>query len=147
MRSSTVFLSAFVALAAALAFADDAPNIASDLAQKWMQTFDAQNATGIAAMFATDGVFFPAPTVMLKGRDAIEKALAARFKAGWDRENVSVSEAHSAGNVIWAYGDYTLIGSGQAQGKTVTGKFTEVLVRDGDTWHVAQLMGQAVPPK
>ena len=54
----------------------------------------------------------------------------------------TVNEADIAGNVVWADGDYTLT---DTSGMTIRGKFTGVLVRDGDEWHIAQLM--AMPSK
>ena len=66
-----------------------------------------------AKLFTPDGVFNAPSGAALKGREAIEKALAGRIKAGWTKETVTTSDAAAAGNAVWAAGDYALAGSGE----------------------------------
>jgi ketosteroid isomerase-like protein len=145
-------LCAFVAtvLMAALvipAQAQDASKAGEDIGNKWAAAYNAGDAAGIAALFTPDGVFIPASGVILKGREAIEKALAGRIKAGWTRETVTNVEGGAAGNAAWAIGDYTLFGSGENEGKQIgPGKFGETIVRDNDNWHIVSLVA-FIPPK
>src|SRR6267154_260332 len=57
------------------------------------------------------------------------------FGAKW----VATNDAGAAGNVVWAAGDYGLLGSGEVAGKQTGGRFGWVLVRDGDVWRVTML--------
>jgi len=127
--------------------AQDASKTADELAKKWEASYDAGDAAAIGAFFTKGGVFSPATASLLKGPDAIEKAIAGRMKAGWTKETVTVTEAHQSGDVIWVSGEYDLVGSGESAGKQIRGRFGEVLVRDGNEWHIAQLTGNAAPPK
>ncbi len=44
-------------------------------------------------MFTPDGVFNAPSGAVVKGREAIEKALAGRMKAGWTQETVTTNDA------------------------------------------------------
>jgi len=98
-------------------------------------------------MFTQDGVFNAPSGAVVKGREAIEKALAGRMKAGWTKETVTTNDAGAAGNAVWAAGDYGLLGSGEVAGKQTGGRFGWVLVRDGDVWRVTMLTANVSPPK
>jgi uncharacterized protein (TIGR02246 family) len=126
---------------------DNAKKVADELAAKWEAAYNAGDPGKIASMFASDGAFNPPSGVLVKGKDAIEKGLAGRMKAGWTKETVSVTEAHSVGNAIWAVGDYNLIGTGEMAGKETGGKFGEVLVKEGNDWHLVMLTANVTPPK
>lgn len=127
--------------------AQDASKAAEDIGKKWVAAYDAGDAAAIAALFTPDGVFIPPSGAVLKGRDAIEKALAGRMKAGWTKETVNVTTAGAAGNAGWAVGDYVLIGSGENEGKQLPGKFGETLVHESDGWRLIMLIGSSPPPK
>jgi uncharacterized protein (TIGR02246 family) len=129
------------------AYAQDAKKTADDFATKWVAAYDAGDAAALAALFTPDGIFNAPSGAVLKGRDAIEKALAGRIKAGWTKETVTTTDAGAAGSAVWASGEYGLLGSGEVAGKQSGGHFGWVLVRDGDAWHVAMLTANVTPPK
>ena len=129
------------------AYAQDAKKTADDFAAKWVTAYDAGDAAALAALFTQDGVFNAPSGAVLKGRDAIEKALAGRIKAGWTKETITTNDAAMAGSAIWAAGEYGLLGSGEVAGKQTGGHFGWVLVRDGDAWHAAMLTANVTPPK
>jgi uncharacterized protein (TIGR02246 family) len=126
---------------------DMAMKVTEDASAKWMAAFNANDARRIAALFTPEGVFLPASAKEFKGREAIEKALAGRMPAGWTKEAGSVHEAHAAGDMIWATGEYELIGSGEMSGKHFGGLFSEVFVKDGKDWRILLLTANAAPPK
>src|SRR6476619_1712183 len=112
------FLTLFVLIvSASTACAQDAKKTADDFATKWVTAYDAGDAAALAALFTPDGVFNAPSGAALKGRDAIEKALAGRRKAGWTKETVTTNDAASAGDAVWAAGEYALLGSGEQAGK------------------------------
>jgi uncharacterized protein (TIGR02246 family) len=142
------FLTLFVlTISASAACAQDAKKTADDFAAKWVAAYDAGDAATLAGMFTQDGVFNAPSGAVVKGREAIEKALAGRMKAGWTRETVTTSDAGAAGNAVWAAGDYALFGSGEVAGKQTGGHFGWVIVRDGDAWRVTMLTANVSPPK
>lgn len=127
--------------------AQDAFKAAEDLGKKWVEAYDAGDAAAIAALFTPDGVFIPASGVVLKGRKAIQNAIAARIKAGWNKETVSNVEGGAAGNAGWAIGEYAILGSGENEGKQIAGKYGETLIHDSDGWHIVMLVGNAPASK
>ena len=142
------FLTLFVLIvSASTACAQDAKKTADDFGAKWVAAYDAGDAKALAGLFTPNGVFNAPSGAVVKGREAIEKALAGRMKAGWTKETVTTNDAGAAGNAIWAAGDYALFGSGEVAGKQTGGHFGWVIVRDGDAWHVAMLTANVTPPK
>jgi uncharacterized protein (TIGR02246 family) len=129
------------------AYAQDAKKTADDFASKWVTAYDAGDAAALAALFTPDGVFNAPSGAVVRGRDAIEKALAGRIKAGWTKETVTTTDAGSAGGAVWAAGEYALVGSGEVAGKQSAGHFGWVLVRNGDAWNAAMLTANVTPPK
>ena len=96
----------FVSVSSISAYAQDAKKTADDFATKWVAAYDAGDAAALAALFTADGVFNAPSGAVLKGRDAIEKALAGRIKAGWMKETVTTTDAEMAGTAVWAAGEY-----------------------------------------
>ena len=145
---SRAFLTVLAALSLTLpAYAEDAKTTADDFARRWVAAYDAGDAAALAALFTADGVFNAASGAVVRGREAIEKALAGRIKAGWTKETVTTSDAGAAGSAVWAAGDYALQGSGEVAGKESGGHFGWVLVNDGGAWHVVMLTANVTPPK
>ncbi len=147
MKLRGIAVSLFVVFLAVSAHAQDALKTATDMGNKWAATYDSGDAAALAAMFTQDGVFNPPPGTTLKGREAIEKAFAARMKAGWTKETVNTTQAGGSGNMVWATGEYTLHGSGENAGKQAGGRFGWVMVREGDAWQIVMLTATAAPPK
>jgi uncharacterized protein (TIGR02246 family) len=142
-----LFVILFVSVSSISAYAQDAKKTADDFATKWVTAYDAGDAAVLAAFFTPDGVFNAPSGAVLKGRDAIEKALAGRIKAGWTKETVTTTDAGMAGSAVWASGEYGLVGSGEQAGKQSGGHFGWVLVREGDVWRAAMLTANVTPPK
>jgi len=126
---------------ASSAQAQNATKIAEDFGNKWVASYNAGDAKGLASLFTKDGTWSPDRAVLLKGRDEIEKAVAARVKAGFTKQTVTMAEAHQIGDVIWALGEYSVSGSGENAGKEIAGRFGAVYVREGNDWHIAMLTG------
>lgn len=141
-----LFLSLLILATCLPAMAQDrAKRVVDDVAAKWLTAYNANEPANIAALFTSDGVFLASSAKEFKGREAIEKAVAGRIKAGWTKETISVREAHSVGDIIWATGEYTLIGSGEMSGKHYSGMFGDVFVKDGDGWRLALVIANSAP--
>src|SRR5258707_13801447 len=98
-RSFLTLLVLFVS--ASTAWAQDAKKTADDFAAKWVAAYDAGDATALAGLFTQDGVFNAPSGAVVKGREAIEKALAGRMKAGCTKETFTTNAAGPAGHAVW----------------------------------------------
>src|SRR5260370_9707028 len=106
------FLTLFVlVISASTACAQDAKKTADDFAAKWVTAYDAGDAAALAGLFTQDGVFNAPSGAVVKGREAIEKPLGGRMKAGWTKETVQTNDAGAPANAVWAAGDYALFRS------------------------------------
>ena len=145
MRVGALPIFAIAMLTSVAARAQDATKTADDFAGKWVRSYAAGDAKGLAAMFTENGVFNAPSGAVIRGREAIANALAGRMKAGWTKETVATTAAGKAGAAVWASGDYSLIGSGDVAGKQTGGHFGWVLVREGKEWHAAMLAANVSP--
>jgi uncharacterized protein (TIGR02246 family) len=127
--------------------ADDAKQVAEAIADKWVKSYNSNSPEAVAALFTNEAPFIGPPGV-LRGRASIEKAIAARIKAGWTMETLKLNEAHSLGDAVWAVGEFQFSGSGEQAGKQQSGHFGEVLMKDGGDWHIVMLLAapSAAPP-
>jgi len=123
------------------AFAQNVTNVAEDFGNKWVATYNAGDAKGIASLFTKDGNWSPATAVLLKGRDEMRKGIAARMKAGFTRQTVKMAEPHQIGDAIWAEGEYSVIAQVRMPVKKIASRFGAVYVREGNDWNLAMLTG------
>jgi uncharacterized protein (TIGR02246 family) len=147
MHLRRILVLLFVSMSSLSAYAQDARKTADEFAAKWVKAYDAGDAASLAGLFTADGVFNAPSGAVVKGRNAIEKALAGRMKAGWTKETVTTTDAGAVGNAVWAAGEYGLTGSGEVAGKQSGGRFGWVLVHEGDVWRVVMLTANVTPPK
>ena len=120
------------------------------LIAEFVRHLDLDTPSDVAALF-TDEAPFIGPPGVLKGHANVEKAIAARIQAGWTTEILKINEAHSVGDAVWSVGEFQFTGSGEQAGKTQSGNFGMVLVRDGADWHISMLVAAPsaapTPPK
>ena len=109
-----------------------AQQAAKSLTKKFVTAYNAGNATGVASLFTEDATFLTPGGTVASDRQAIEKAIAAKIKAGWTEETAKVAEAHAAGDAVWSIGEYTIKGTDQNSGKQIGGHYAEVLTQDGE---------------
>jgi hypothetical protein len=146
VRKSLSIAATLIALSTA-AYAEDARQVNDAFADKWVKNYNANLPEGIAGMFTTEGVFIGPPGA-LKGRPSIERALAARIKAGWTSEALKVNEAHPVGDAVWGIGEFQFTGAGEQAGKQQSGHFGWLLVKEGSDWHATMVVAapSAAPP-
>jgi len=128
------------------AFADDADlkKQVDQMATAYMENFNKQDAAGIAALFATNGI-----AVNPSGPQTdLMKVAEGAFKAGFTNIEAKVDQ-------VWTVGPDTGIGMGQARltGKNqsgapieVTNFWTATYVRDGGIWKIRMLSTIPKPP-
>lgn len=125
----------------------NATEAADRISQAWDTAYNAGKPAGVAALFAPGSVFATPGGTLLHDNAAIENAIDGRLKAGWTTENVTVIEAHPAGDEVWALVNYTITGSGPNAGKKIDGYAGQVLVREGSDWRFRLLIANLKPPQ
>jgi ketosteroid isomerase-like protein len=113
------------------------------IGKKFDEAFLSGDAASLAALYTEDAVLMN-DTGPVYGRRAIEKYYTARFQevrySGHDTKYLTTPRLlGSDGKVIWENGEWT--GTFFLQGEDcgphqVTGYFTSIQVREGDTWRV-----------
>jgi uncharacterized protein (TIGR02246 family) len=106
------------------------------LARAYDAAFNSHDVAGVAGLYTEDAVWMPEGPA-LSGRGAIEKFLAGLFKAGLSNEVINVREAHVAGDMAWAVGDWSNSGPGPNQTtQQYHGNWGVVYARAGDGWKI-----------
>jgi ketosteroid isomerase-like protein len=138
-------LCVIVALSAS-AFADDADfkKQLEQIGRTYIELFDKQDATGIAALYATDAIIVdPAGP-----HTDIVKVYEGAFKAGINHVELNADQA-------WPLGSDTALGMGKYRvtGKSpsgapieVAGLWTATYVREGGKWKIRMLTTIPQPP-
>lgn len=124
-----------------------AMEVANKITQAWDAAYNAGKPAGVAALFAPGFVFATPGGTLLHDKAEIENAIAGRLKAGWTTEDITVVEAHPAGDAVWILTRYTIEGSGPNAGKKIGGYAGQVLVREGSDWRFRLLIANLEPPK
>jgi len=103
--------------------------------------FNRQDAAGVAALFAEDGLRVT-PQGIIQGRDAIEKDSDKRFQSRFHDLSITPLTVRALGNSIWEAGEWTMkIGD-----QPVHGYFAMTLVREGNTFKIRDDTFNVVPP-
>ena len=123
----------------------DAKQAASTISKAWDDAYNAGNPAAIAALFAPGGVYLTPGGTMLKDRQQMATALAARIKAGWTKETIKVIEVHPIGDHVSSVVEYTILGAGRSAGKQISGYAAQLLARNGSEWRIELLAANLTP--
>jgi uncharacterized protein (TIGR02246 family) len=150
MRSSWFIVAVAAICVIARASAQDANQDMRHEAEKLMfayaDTFNKQDAAGLAAFYTKDGVIINQRGV-LSGPSAIEEYLQTLFKAGFSHEEVTVDEVSSLGaDAVLVRGEYHVTGQGQNGALKIDGNWGGVTVRDGGALKIRLIMALPKPP-
>lgn len=118
------------------------------IASSYAESFNKQDAAGIAALYATGGVQVnqTGPTT------DVAKRYEGAFKAGFNHNDITVSQVSPLGNdAALSMGEYHLTGKNQSGAPIeAAGIWTAVDVREGGKWKIRMLSAipkPAQPPK
>jgi uncharacterized protein (TIGR02246 family) len=147
MRMFYVLCCLVAAFSVPAAAAPDLKQEVEALSSAYVESFNKHDGEGIAALFATGGMFVNAAGP----HTDIAEFFKGAFKAGLDREEVTVDQ-------VWPLGTDTALALGEARisGKNQTGapielvqRWTAVYVREDGKLKVRMLSGfpKAQPPK
>ena len=144
MRLASVLLIAIVALCTP-AFADDlSKKQLEQVASTYVELFNKQDATALAAMYATGAIIVD----QTGGRTNIVQVYQDAFKAGLNRLEISVDQTWPLGSDVGlGMGKFRVSGK-NASGAAieVAGIWTTTYVREGGAWKPRMLTTVPQPP-
>jgi uncharacterized protein (TIGR02246 family) len=111
----------------------------------YADTFNKQDAAGLAAFYTKDGVIINQRGV-ISGPSAIEEYLQTLFKAGFNHEEVTVDQVSPLGaDAVLVRGEYHITGQGQNGTIKIDGNWGGVDVREGGVWKIRLIMALPKP--
>jgi len=114
---------------------------AREVHMQFTTAFNRQDAVGVAALFAEDGIRVT-PQGIIQGRDAIQKDADKRFQSRFHDLAVTPLIVRALENSIWEAGEWTMkIGD-----QPVRGYFAMTLVREANTFKIRDETFNIVPP-
>ena len=118
------------------------------LTATFVETWNEQDAAGLARFFTTDGVLVtPGPDPLSVGPQKIEQHYLNNFKRGETHNESTVEQVWPLGiEAVISYGTYRLTGQGQSGPINVAGHWTAVDVREGGTWKARIITALGGPP-
>jgi uncharacterized protein (TIGR02246 family) len=122
------------------------------LAKKLDEAVNNNDSAAASALFTEDGVFVT-PRGPIYGREAIEKYYADLFKQVHYSNFMNKSDQESPhvigtdGNEVWSNGEWSATIHGPKGGpKQVKGYWSNITVREGDTWKKRMVTLNITPP-
>jgi ketosteroid isomerase-like protein len=115
------------------------------LGSAYAESFNKQDAAGIAALYASGGIL-----VNQAGTQSdIAKYYDGTFKAGFNHEEVTVDQVWPLGSdTVLATGQYRITGKNQSGAPIeIAGIWTATDVRDGGKWKIRMLSAIPKPPQ
>jgi ketosteroid isomerase-like protein len=136
-----------LAAVSAPATANDLKQEVEKIASAYVESYNKQDAAGIAALYASGGVHVNP----VGARTDIAELYQGVFKAGFDHQEATVDQAWPLGtDTAIAMGEYHITGKKQTgEPLEVIGRWTAAYVRDGGNLKIRMLSAfpKAPPPK
>jgi uncharacterized protein (TIGR02246 family) len=114
------------------------------VASAYMESFNKEDAAGIAALYASGGVLVNAAGMQVD----IAKYHEGAFKAGFDHNEITVDQVWPLGaDTALSMGEYTISGKNQSgTSMESSGRWTAVDVRVSGQWKIRMLTEFPKPP-
>lgn len=126
---------------------ENAMTIVNAFNVKYEKAVASKDAAKLAELFTQDAVF-QNPAGVFKGRTAIQHYREGGFKAGVEKEDISVTGAQKAGDVIYDYGDTTIHINAPSGPKDIKLHWGAVLTKSDNDWKITLLTATPIaPPK
>ena len=122
-----------------------------DLFKRETEAYNNNDAAAIAATFTEDAIFVTTLGPFY-GREAIQKYYADRIRKGHFSNFVikyfpdSIRVLGTAGNEMWAAGEWSITIQGQNGPMSFHGYWGAVKAREGDTWKTRLDLSNTAPP-
>jgi uncharacterized protein (TIGR02246 family) len=106
--------------------------IAHEYVTVWEQAWNNEGAEATVRLYAPDSVLVGYVTAI--GRTEIAKLLGGIFAQGWTKIKIKVTNAREINGLILVANEYSALGSGPNEGKTLDAKSTHVLALLDGSW-------------
>lgn len=121
------------------------------LTKAYDETTNRNDAAALAALYTADAVFV-SDTGPVHGRQAIEKWHAGVFQTWHPQKHLGTVDPDSphrigtAGNEIWATGEWSQTGQGETGVPTpIRGYWSALYLREGEEWKIRMLTWNVTP--
>lgn len=122
----------------ALAQADEySKSSLKEMTPKWQAAYNAGDAAGLAALYATDGVLHPPNSAPVDGREAIEAFWAAVLESGGSTE-LTAKDMHAMGESAAEVGMW--VGTAADGSHADHGHYTLIYTKVDGKWMIASDM-------
>jgi uncharacterized protein (TIGR02246 family) len=136
-QSLPLALAAAFALGGTIASAQSAEDELRAAEDRWEVLWNAEDAAGLAALYAEDGMRLPPDASRVVGPEAIEAMFRDEFAAGLDNLQLEATEIGSDGTLGWVVGNTTIEFPVEGGMMTGTGNYVIVYRREDDgAWRI-----------
>lgn len=120
---------------------------ATELAQKYDETYGRRDAAGMAALYAVDGTLVSPAGPLVRGRDKLKSYYEGRFATGARDHATRISEVRVLGEAGYGFGTFS-VNVPEAGGKLrrISGNITDIYTRASDGWHLQAVIPSTLPP-
>jgi uncharacterized protein (TIGR02246 family) len=110
------------------------------MAMRFSELYNQQDAAAIASMFTKDAVRVSELSAISAGPQAIEQSFKTQFETGFSRIDLIIDQVPLLGtDAAITIGKYQVTGQGQSGPLKVNGNWTEVEVREEGVWKIRLL--------
>jgi ketosteroid isomerase-like protein len=115
------------------------------LGKGYDDNYNAKNAAGMAALYASDGVLV-SPGPVIRGADNLKPYYQSRFDAGAGDHLTKISEVHVQGDGGFGIGQFSAtVPTPDGGRREIKGNLATVYQHGADGWHL-RLVAASVPP-
>lgn len=115
------------------------------LGKGYDDNYNAKNAAGMAALYASDGVLV-SPGPVIHGADNLKSYYQSRFDAGAGGHVTKIAEVHVQGDGGFGIGQFSaMVPTPDGGRREIKGNLATVYQRGTDGWHL-RLVAASVPP-
>ena len=132
---------------AARAGDDEINAAAANLAHSYDDNYNRKDSSGMAALYATDGVLVSPGGPLIRGRPALQAYYKDRFASGARDHESKVTESHAMGEGGYGLGTFAVdIPQSDGSAKRLAGNIAYVYTHGADGWRL-QVVVPSVPPQ
>ena len=112
----------------------------------WIEAAEADDAAGVAALYADDAVFVSEMSGAVRGADALEQHWTEMFAMVSDM-NVEAEKTEVSGDLAYDYGTFSqTVTPPDGEPTELTGHYIVVLKRDGGEWKIVRQLSVSPAP-
>jgi ketosteroid isomerase-like protein len=124
----------------------DLMQAAETLGKGYDDNYNAKNAAGMAALYASDGVLVSA-TAVVRGTDNLKTYYQSRFDAGAGNHLTKIAEVHVQGDGGFGLGQVTAtVPTPDGGRRDIKGNLVTVYQHGSDGWHLRLVIASIAPP-